>query len=424
MLKLSIARLRDIFPALSWRSVLWSINGFFLLMTVIVGSLPDSGSPNRQGMIKYLAQFTLAEEKNLATYWEGWCLLLASVLAFEQFLRSKTSVSAEKQAWLGLSALATGLSLDELGSIHERAPLLFSSWGLSSDMSSKIPLAVPALLILIFTLHRMWYHTSRRHFWLTLSAFLLFGSVAFQEHLEHALTWPWWARGLRFGVEEGTELVAVFLLLSVVIAGANASGKVESIRHLAPRGETLIALRPVVAFVALLCFIPLALFTLLVITDAPHRGIPAAWLPFTLLNLAGMAAWACAEMGGVDRKRFFLAASLALFFALDQILVFQRVIDKNLTHGSIGNLMLPCMAAVCMTIPILRTRSNMLLLAALLPLSLLLIPTSEVLPWLVVPLQSLGIFWVLVSGLVAIRAAPPPRLLTGVMGTQCYTVVE
>jgi hypothetical protein len=46
-------------------------------MAVIIDSLPDGRFSGRGGIIKYVAQFTLAEEKNLATSWEVWCLLLA-----------------------------------------------------------------------------------------------------------------------------------------------------------------------------------------------------------------------------------------------------------------------------------------------------------------------------------------------------------
>jgi hypothetical protein len=103
-------------------------------MTVVFGSIPQSGSRNREGIVQYLAQFSLAEEKHLATYWEGWCLLLVSILAFERFLRAHKTATYEKQSWVGLSVLAAGLSLDELGSIRERAPFLFSSWGLSGEI--------------------------------------------------------------------------------------------------------------------------------------------------------------------------------------------------------------------------------------------------------------------------------------------------
>ena len=377
--------------SLSWQSAIWVVNGFFLLTTLIVAYLPDSSAAARKGAIQYLAQFSLAEEKNLAAFWEGWCLLLVSILAFERYLQSNGTATYEGQSWLGLSVLAAGLSLDELGSIHERAPLLFSSWGLSGSMSSLIPLAVPVLLILVVTLHRMLRIANRSAFWLTLCAFLAFGSVAFQEYLEHKLQWPWWARGLRVGVEEGTELVGVFLLLSVVLASPAHSKRAKSILCLRPQLATLIGLRPAVTLLTLLGCVPLGILTVFYTEGAIHRGIPAAWLPFGLLTLAWMVSWSGAEIAKAYRGRFLFVGFMALFFSLDQIVLFQRVMDKNLIRGEVEVLMLPCMAAACMCIPTLRTRTNIILLAALLPLSLLLIPGSELLPRLVIPLQSLGI---------------------------------
>jgi hypothetical protein len=130
--------------------------------------------------------------------------------------------------------------------------LLFSTWGLSGNMSSKIPLAIPALIILFFTLRAMWRLASRHHFWMTLSAFVLFGSVAFQEDLEFTLKWPWWAQGLRVGIEEGTELLGVFLLLSVVVSATARPGAIRSLVHLAPQVETFTGLRPTVVLLTLL----------------------------------------------------------------------------------------------------------------------------------------------------------------------------
>jgi hypothetical protein len=86
---------------------------------------------------------------------------------------------------------------------------------------------------------------------------------------------------------------------------------------------------------------------------------------------------------------------------LDQIIIFQRLVDKNLIQGTLENWMLPCLAVACMAIPTLRTRPNIVLMAVLLGLSLFLISGSGLVPWLVMPLQALGIFWVLVSGLEA-----------------------
>ena len=212
------AKIRRVLRSFSWQSVIWCINGFFLSMTVIFSYLPGSSPSIHRGVIKYFAQFTLAEEKNLATYWAGWCLLLVAVLAFERFLSSDNKTTYKRQSWIGLAILACGLSLDELGSIHERAGFLFASWGLSGSQISYVPLAAPALLILLFTLHGMYHLNNRRCFWLTLCAFLIFGSVVLQEYLEDTLRWPWWSRGARFGIEEGCELAGVFLLLSVVLS--------------------------------------------------------------------------------------------------------------------------------------------------------------------------------------------------------------
>jgi len=369
-------------------------------MTVIFYYLPG----NRQGLTKFLALFSLQFEKNLATYWSGWCFFLVSILAFERFLASRKRSMYERNSWIGLSILGAGLSLDELGSLHERADFVFAPWG----VDGLIPIAIPAVLILIFTLYAMWHLSDRRFFWLTFAAFIVLGSVVFQEHLEHTLRWPRWFGGIRFGIEEGTELFGVFLLLCVVVSAVAKSEKVKSIIDLAPRVETLIRLRPTMFFVTVFSFVPLGILTVTTLPITENRGIPAAWLPAMLLNLSCMVSWACAQTGEAYRKRFLFVSLLALFFSLDQMIVFQRVEDLSLLRGEVENFMFPCMAAICMWIPTLRTRSNILLLGALLPLGLLLIPSSELLPRLVIPLQSLGIFYVLVSGLMARSVAWEP----------------
>jgi hypothetical protein len=403
---LSVSRNR---PMPSWQSIIWIVNGFFLVMTVVVAYVPGGSSPDRRGVIQYLAQFTFAEERNLATYWEGWCLLLIAVLAFQQFLQGDKTAPRGNRSWLGLSVLAAGLSLDELGSIHEQATVLLESWGLAGSVRSLVPLALPALFVLSITLRGMWTFKNRRAFWLTSGAFVLFGSVAVQEYFEHAVVWPWWAAGIRVGIEEGTELVGVFLLLCGVMRARDSSRGVY-VLDLAPRPETLIRLRPAVALVTLATFVPLGMFTNLVVGAAHHRGTPAAWLPFALLNLSATAAWICARRDTIYRSGFCALSLLALFFSLDQIIVFERVIDKGLTHGALAILMFPSLAAACLAIPSLRTPRNFIVLGALLPWSLALVFFSRLLTWLILPLQSLAIFWVLASDRAIGFCAFPNRL--------------
>jgi hypothetical protein len=397
-----LARVEASLLASRWQSVVWGINGVFIAVTIVYPYLPD----NRRGLGKLLALFSLQFEKNLATYWEAWCLLLIALLALERCLNEGTPAPSARQAWAGVAVLAAALSLDELGSLHERADFLFAPWGFSGR-TALLPLALPAAALLGWTLGPLARLSDRRAFWLTLGACAALGSVAAQEHLEHALRWPWWVKGLRFGVEEGTELAGVFLLFAAVLAPTTRAEPFTPVVHLFPRRETLLRLKPAVGVLTLLGVVPLGLLTVRTLAVTDNRGIPAAWLPFVLLNLAGLVAWARAQAGEAYRRRFVGVALLALFFALDQIIVFQRVVDMSLLRGEVERLMFPCLAAVCLSISPLRTRRNVLVTAALLPWSLLVLPASALLPTLTTPFQALGLFWLVASGVtVATPAAP------------------
>jgi hypothetical protein len=363
-------------------------------MTLIVAYLPLDSDVPRRGPVRYLAQFTLAEEKNLATYWEGLCLLLVSILALERFFKSDAIGKTEKQGWLGLSVLAAGLSLDELGSIHERTPGLFYSWGLTGSMVSKLPLAVPLAIVVIWTLHGMRRLPNRRSFRLTLSALLLFALVVFQEYLEFSVNWPGWMRGVRLGFEEGTELAAVFCLLAAVLAKNGTSRRVEPISCLIPAAQTMVRMRPWVTYMTLVSFIPLGILTLHVLKDGTYRGIPSAWLPFVLLNLASGTAWACRRFVEKYKKRFLLVSCLALFFALDQIIVFERIFDRTAAYSALGILMFPTAALLCLTIPPLRARPAFFVLLGAFLFELLFIFDSTLMVF-VMPIQCWAIFSVL-----------------------------
>ena len=384
-----LARVQEAVLSHSWQSVVWSINGFFIAVTVVYPYLPD----NRAGMMKFVGLFSLQFEKNLATYWEGLCLIVVALLAAELFFNTEKTAIYERRAWMGLAALTAGLSLDEIGSVHERAPFLFSGWGLDG-MFTLVPLAVPAVLILLFTLYNMLRLPDRRCFWLTVSAFAVLGSVVFHEYLEHRVNWPFWLKGIRFALEEGTELAGIFLLLTVVLNPARGSQKFRPALDLLPSLDTLIRLKSTVVALTLLGFVPLAFLTLVV----DDYGTPAVWLPFVLLTFSCTAGWYGSRLFPAYRNRFLLASGLALFFSLDQIIVFQRVLDINAVRGEIEKLMIFCMAAACLSIPILRSRRNLFLFAALLTLNLAFIPASEVYPWLIIPLQALGVFFILVDG--------------------------
>jgi hypothetical protein len=376
-----------------WRSTVWIVNAILILVTIGYNYLTNK----HEGVTVLIALFSLQYEKSLATTWEGWLLLMIAILAMERFFNSAKTARYERQAWLGLAVLAAGLSFDELGSLHERAGFLFGPW--LPGFYSFMPLIIPAVLVMLFTFHGMSRLPDRRCFWLMVGASGVLGSVFVQEYFERKIAWPFWARGLRFGVEEATELIGIFILLTVVLAPT-----AKSVVDLFPKRDTLIRLKPWVTTLTLLGFIPLAIVTVITIPVTDNRGIPAAWLPFVLLIISCLVAWTCAKASSVSSTRFLVAAALALFFALDQMIVFQRVTDMSIVRGDIEKIMFPCLAATLMSIPILRTRENMLCIGALLGLSLLFIPTSELLARLIVPLQALGVFWILASGLAKIES--------------------
>ena len=380
---------------MNWKSVVWCLNGFFVFMTVIYDHLPN----NRQGIPKFLAIFSLQFEKNLATYWEGWCLLLVAVLAFERFSKGDRS---EGQAWLGLSILTAGLSLDELGSIHERAKYVFSAWNLTG-MSALVPIAVPVLIILVFVLYRMRHFPSVRCFWLTLAGTITLGSVVVQEYLEQRVAWAWWARGLRFGIEEGTELVGIFLLLCVVVRPKSSVDKAIFLANILPRTETFIRLRQNVAYLTLLGFGPLGILTVATVPVAENRGTPATWLPFVCLNLACMAAWTGAQHERRYNNRLLIVSAVALFFALDQIIVFERILDISIVRGRLANIMFPLMAGALLWIPDVWKRINLAIMSVLLILGMSHSLASEAALTFVIPLQALGVFWILTSALAESR---------------------
>ena len=185
---------------LPWWGWLLTINLSLVMITVVHHKLILTDSIHF-----YLRQFDLAIEMNFAAWWSGVLLLGLGLLAYEIF-------SSEKQAklsWLMLAIAFTALSIDEIGSIHERIedwlpepwlPVIDPYW----------PVAILGLLLIPYPLIRLFQsRATRKTAVLLLSGFLLLSSIAFQERLEGYINWgDWWS--LRLGLEEGTELLGMF----------------------------------------------------------------------------------------------------------------------------------------------------------------------------------------------------------------------
>lgn len=164
-----------------------------------------------------------------------------------------------------LSAILLVLSFDEVGSLHERLSSLgrilsVGSWGL------LIPLGSVGAILTAWAIALLWREPSERWRarWVALG-FCLFGSVVAQEFLEHKMLLKTAAqRGVRAGLEEGTELLGVLIILRAVMTGATEHA-FRALRELrAPLLTAGLLLGPVVAVGTAL------------LTDH-HRGHPADW---------------------------------------------------------------------------------------------------------------------------------------------------
>lgn len=364
-----------------WESVLWALNAFFLAGTYLYYYAPEG----HHAILLLLRYCSLEFEKNLATYWEGWCFFGVALLAFQRSLAPQPE-GPGPWAWRGLAALAAGLSLDELGSVHERADVLFAPL---EGSRALVPLAIPALAIALPTLAGFWRSRNKRGFWFLSSGLLCFALAVGQEKLERRLTLPDWAHSVRGVLEEGSELVGLYLLFRVVLAPG------RPVLALLPERETLRRLVAPAAALTLLGMPALAYVTFVTREVQRGRGIPAAWIPFALLNATAIAAFWLARKATRGRPPLALLAVVALAFSADQIMVLQRLSNPRLAHSFAEIFMLPILGALALATPAFRTPRTALVLAALLALDLaFLLSGSRLVPWIVDPLQALGILFI------------------------------
>ena len=368
-----------------WEGIFWATTGTFLTCTALFYFCP----PEPWLLRKTVHFLSFEFERNLATWWEGLCFLIVALLAFE-----RSGKGGPAWAWRGLAALGAGLSLDELSSIHERSDLLFKPIGLDHQSLAVLPFAIPAALIAVATIVVFWRAGERRRAWLLGSALLLLGSVVLQEKIEHHLHVPAWFAPYRGVVEEGTELLGVYLLLQIVVsAGARLAS-------LLPEPKT--ALRLLVPAAILVSLgTPMLMYIGWVTRFMQRgRGIPMAWCPFALVAIVGLAALAAAREGKRDRAVLGLLGVLALFFCLDEIAVLQIGQDKRLATSALQPFMLPVLGGLAMLTPRIRSARNAAPLAIVFVAGHPLLTSAErIWPWVVATIEAFALLYVVATGL-------------------------
>lgn len=166
-----------------------------------------------------------------------------------------------------LAFILLGLSFDEVAGLHEQMSwLVYGVTGIS----------MLTFVIVEFAIGR----ADRRVIALILLGFSLFGTIAIQEHLQATLIWDNQViYGARAALEEGTELAAMLILISVArnntraLLGKRPLCALSSASHRTELISAAIILAPVLAVATVML---------------PFPGGPADWLAACLYLLSAL----------------------------------------------------------------------------------------------------------------------------------------
>jgi hypothetical protein len=290
--------MKNIKHSIVWWYWIIGIDLFLLFITTLYPYLPHF-----HGDRILIYPFNLANENNLAVWWSGVCLFATALLTYEICCNSEDHL---KKAWLCLTILLLGLSKDEISSIHERI----------DGFRNLLPYAICAVALLAYSLTKLFKHANTRKSAIYIFiAFLIFGSVAFQEFLEHLIRWPEWATGIRVGVEEGSELAGVFLLFLGISFQKDSSLK-NNMKAIIPN---ISRMKYVSAFLLLEFIIhSLASFLFPKFFDIYQKklGNPLTWFPMAVFFILFSASfWRTINPKGTYLKTWSLFSVLFLLFS-------------------------------------------------------------------------------------------------------------
>jgi hypothetical protein len=350
---------------------LLTLGSFFLVVVTLV-SFP---LVHRGTLSKVLFQLGLSGENNIGSWWSSMLLLLGAIHAFDGFLRSDIPISG-RRGWLTLSAILAMLSLDEISSLHEWvASTVGEIWW--------IPLGLFGATLYAYMIFSLWRSRLKSSdlALITLS-FCLFASIVLQEYVQFAVEWESaLAYGTRAAIEEGTEVLAMLVLIKVTMSNTicleqKNPSDIFGVSHSQPGRITRIALILMPILVA-------ASFVL------PYPGGPADWLASALFFLGACSVFSTSirSKSTVNTANFYLVASLVIASMLSNAVKLSY--DPNFL-GFTFNLRGISLALVLVSVWLSlakqgRKLDSIPLLAAVLGLIVLSLVTDLQLVWVTVP---------------------------------------
>ena len=279
-----------------WFGGLVAVSAVLLVITFASYALVD-----HRPLSYLLFWLGLGGEDNIGAWWSGMLLALAAFLAFDGFFDTNKSM-VERRGWLALGFALLLLSFDEIAALHE----YLSGLGLKY----LAVLGVVGLTLASYgMLHLHRARVCKRTLYSLLLAFGLLATVPIHEVIQHALQWHnQLVYGLRAFLEEGTEIVAMLIFVSVTrtTSAALLRGSQDFV-------VALVRSRRLITLTALLLWPALTAATFVL----PQPGGPADWLTSTLLiGCALLALRAGVLRDELDSRAmsvfvFYLAASSA-----------------------------------------------------------------------------------------------------------------
>lgn len=253
--------------------------------------------------------FNLAGEMNFAAWWSSMLLLTLGMLAYEYYA---TKTDGTNRAWLILACIWCGLSLDEIGSLHERVAILLG-W---EAFIPFILLGGSAALYAFWLLFRRQATRSAAIF--IFVGIVVMSSAVVYEFFERIIEWPTWFIGLRVGAEEGTELLGMFLSLWGVISLREGKRWPTPISKFIPNPHLMTNLTLILP-AGLILHIVTSIVEERFVPDMGSRGNPAVWYPVILFSILAYAAlW---KSWSPSESRSSTWFTLAIYFVLSSIAV-------------------------------------------------------------------------------------------------------
>ena len=175
----------------------------FLLVSLILCAITFFGVL----LPRPFSYFNLRNENNFAALFSGMLLLITALHAYDGWSLNRASSPTSAYAWLILSAVLTALSLDEIGSLHERAHWLWSfvAYG-TVDLSafqamsesqrssmywwSLVPFGLLLVGAIAYAAFALWRSIDdKKSVILICLAFSLLASIGLQEYVERTVDW-------------------------------------------------------------------------------------------------------------------------------------------------------------------------------------------------------------------------------------------